>query len=104
MAGIARRASARIFLLRAILGMNCGTTSLKRRVLSFLTGKRSAKSGCISFATNFSLWLKIPRDVSGQQRVTVPDHDAIRIGTLNSILRAVSRHKGISRDAIIDLL
>ena len=39
-----------------------------------------------------------------QQRVTVPDHDAIRIGTLNSILRAVSRHKGMSRDAIIDLL
>lgn len=38
------------------------------------------------------------------QRVTVPDHDTIRIGTLNSILRAVSRHKGMNRDAIVNLL
>jgi len=26
------------------------------------------------------------------QRIAVPDHDALRIGTFNSILRAVSNH------------
>jgi predicted RNA binding protein YcfA (HicA-like mRNA interferase family) len=35
-------------------------------------------------------------------RIAVPAHRALRVGTLNSILRAVSRHKGISRQEIID--
>jgi len=37
-------------------------------------------------------------------RVAVPAHTALRVGTLNSILRAVSRHKGITRQDIIDSL
>ena len=37
-------------------------------------------------------------------RVTVPGHSPLRIGTLNSILRAVSRHKGVTRDALLDSL
>jgi predicted RNA binding protein YcfA (HicA-like mRNA interferase family) len=35
------------------------------------------------------------------QRIAVPNHDPLRIGTLVSILRSVARHKGVSRDAII---
>ena len=35
------------------------------------------------------------------QRIAVPDHRSLRVGTFNSILRAVSRHKGVPRDAII---
>ncbi len=35
------------------------------------------------------------------QRLSVPDHPALRIGTLNAILRAVSRHKGVSREDIL---
>ena len=38
------------------------------------------------------------------QRIAVPDHDAIRVGTFNSILRAVATHKGVSREAIIATL
>jgi predicted RNA binding protein YcfA (HicA-like mRNA interferase family) len=30
-------------------------------------------------------------------RVAVPAHKALRVGTLNSILRAVSDHKGVDR-------
>ncbi len=38
------------------------------------------------------------------QRIAVPDHKPLRLGTLNAILRAVSRHKGIDRaDLIRDL-
>ena len=37
-------------------------------------------------------------------RIAVPAHRALRVGTLNSILRAVSRHKGVTRQDIIDSL
>ena len=37
-------------------------------------------------------------------RLAVPAHPALRVGTLNSILRSVALHKGLSRDAIIDSL
>jgi hypothetical protein len=34
-------------------------------------------------------------------RIAIPDHHPLRIGTFNSILRAVARHKGVEREAII---
>lgn len=37
-------------------------------------------------------------------RLVVPDHKVLRVGTLNSILRAVSNHKGISRQSILRFL
>ena len=40
-------------------------------------------------------------DEPSRQRITVPDHKALRIGTLNSILRAVSNHKQVSRDTLL---
>ena len=42
--------------------------------------------------------------VPTNQRVAVPDHQNLRVGTLNAILRAVSRHKGIRREDILRLL
>ena len=39
-------------------------------------------------------------DAPTQHRVSIPDHDPLRIGTLNAILRAVAKAKGISRDEI----
>jgi hypothetical protein len=35
------------------------------------------------------------------QRIAIPDHDPLRLGTFISILRSVAQHKGVSRDAII---
>lgn len=37
-------------------------------------------------------------------RVAVPAHKAMRIGTLNGILRAVASHKGVDRQAILNSL
>ena len=34
-------------------------------------------------------------------RIAIPDHHPLRLGTLNSILRAVGRRKGVPREAII---
>ena len=38
------------------------------------------------------------------QRIAIPDHDPLRLGTLISILRVVAQHKGATRDTIIGTL
>jgi predicted RNA binding protein YcfA (HicA-like mRNA interferase family) len=35
-------------------------------------------------------------------RVAVPAHKRVRVGTVNSILRAVASHKGVDRQVILD--
>jgi predicted RNA binding protein YcfA (HicA-like mRNA interferase family) len=37
-------------------------------------------------------------------RIAVPAHSALRVGTLNSILRFVARHKGVDRQDVLDSL
>ena len=39
-----------------------------------------------------------------EHRVAVPAHKVLRIGTLNGILRAVAKHKGVDRQAILESL
>ena len=36
-----------------------------------------------------------------RQRIAIPDHNPLRLGTFGSILRKVAQHKGVPRDAII---
>jgi predicted RNA binding protein YcfA (HicA-like mRNA interferase family) len=43
-------------------------------------------------------------DMPSRQRISVPDHNPVRIGTLNSILRLVSAHKGVDKQAILETL
>ena len=43
----------------------------------------------------------IETEEPSHQRIAVPNHTGLRIGTLNSILRAVSNHKGVTRDEIV---
>ncbi len=38
------------------------------------------------------------------QRLSVPNHNPVRVGTLNSIIRAVSLHKGVARQELLDTL
>lgn len=40
-------------------------------------------------------------DEPKDQRLAVPDHTVLRLGTLSSILRAVSQHKSVDRDALL---
>jgi predicted RNA binding protein YcfA (HicA-like mRNA interferase family) len=37
-------------------------------------------------------------------RIAVPAHKSLRIGTLNAILKAVARHKNVSRDDVLQSL
>ena len=43
-------------------------------------------------------------EIPSHHRIAVPAHAALRIGTLNAILRAVAAHKGVARDAILATL
>jgi len=38
------------------------------------------------------------------QRLAVPNHNPLRLGTLNAILRAVAAHKGVDRQAVLESL
>jgi predicted RNA binding protein YcfA (HicA-like mRNA interferase family) len=38
------------------------------------------------------------------QRIAMPNHHPLRIGTFNGILRAVSNHKGVTREAVVSTL
>jgi predicted RNA binding protein YcfA (HicA-like mRNA interferase family) len=38
------------------------------------------------------------------QRIAIPAHQVLRVGTLNSILRAVATHKGVTRQALVQSL
>ena len=35
------------------------------------------------------------------QRISVPAHQSLRVGTLNGILRAVARHKDVTREGVL---
>ncbi len=40
-------------------------------------------------------------EAPSHQRLAIPNHNPVRLGTLNSILRLVARHKGVERDEIL---
>jgi predicted RNA binding protein YcfA (HicA-like mRNA interferase family) len=41
-------------------------------------------------------------ETPSRQRIPVPDHAPVRIGTLNTILRLVSRHKNVRKEEILE--
>ena len=43
-------------------------------------------------------------DVPVHQRIVVPAHKNLRIGTLNAILRSVATHKAVSKDEVLKTL
>jgi len=40
-------------------------------------------------------------EVPGHQRIPIPTHKELRIGTLNAIIRLDANHKGIPREEIL---
>jgi len=38
------------------------------------------------------------------QRVSAPNHNPLRVGTLNGILKAVAAHKGVDRETLLNSL
>ena len=47
--------------------------------------------------------LRLTATLGGQEHhLTVPNHDPIKVGTLNSILKDVAAHANLSRDELLD--
>lgn len=40
-------------------------------------------------------------ETPGHQRLSIPNHNPVRVGTLNAIVRAVAGHKGVDRQAVL---
>lgn len=70
-----------------------------------LSGRELAKSLCREWQYQqmhqTGSHIILETDEPFRQRITVPNHKALGIGTLNSILRAVSNHKQVSRDTLM---
>jgi predicted RNA binding protein YcfA (HicA-like mRNA interferase family) len=45
--------------------------------------------------------MRLTTQRGGEHHITIPRHNPLRIGTLNSILRDVAEHLGIDRDDLI---
>jgi len=43
-------------------------------------------------------------ETPGHQRLSVPNHNPLRVGTLNAIVRTVAAHKGVERQTVLDSL
>lgn len=43
-------------------------------------------------------------DDPGHQRIAIPRHQELRLGTFVAIVRAVAKHKGVTRAAVIESL
>jgi predicted RNA binding protein YcfA (HicA-like mRNA interferase family) len=42
--------------------------------------------------------------IPSHQRISIPNHSPLRVGTLNGILRTVSMHKKVSKQDTLDTL
>jgi predicted RNA binding protein YcfA (HicA-like mRNA interferase family) len=48
--------------------------------------------------------LRLTTQESGEHHITVPNHDSLRTGTLNGIIKDVAEHVGITRDLVVKQL
>jgi predicted RNA binding protein YcfA (HicA-like mRNA interferase family) len=48
--------------------------------------------------------IRLTTSVGGGHHITIPNHDPIKIGTLNGILREVGSHAGLGREELLHKL
>lgn len=48
--------------------------------------------------------VRLTTQQGGEHHVTIPNHDPLRIGTLNGVLRDAADHFGITKDELIEEL
>lgn len=71
-----------------------------------LSGRQLANSLCRHWAYRevhqTGSHIILQTEVPGHQRLPIPDHKTLKIGTLNAILRLVADHKSVSRETILE--
>lgn len=45
--------------------------------------------------------MRLTTQENGEHHITIPKHEALRIGTLNRILHDVAEHSGLERDELL---
>lgn len=48
--------------------------------------------------------IRLTTQQNGQHHLTIPNHDPLRIGTLNAILTEVAQHIGVSKEELAERL
>ena len=48
--------------------------------------------------------IRLTTQQNGQHHITIPNHDPLKIGTLNAILTEVAQHLGVSKQELIEKL
>ena len=48
--------------------------------------------------------IRLTTQENGQHHITIPNHDPLKIGTLNAILTEVAQHLGIPKQELIEKL
>jgi predicted RNA binding protein YcfA (HicA-like mRNA interferase family) len=48
--------------------------------------------------------VRLSTQQNGNHNITVPNHDPLRIGTLNAILADVAHHHGVTKQEVVDNL
>ena len=48
--------------------------------------------------------IRLTTQQNGQHHITIPNHDPLKIGTLNAILTEVAQHLGVSKQELIGRL
>jgi predicted RNA binding protein YcfA (HicA-like mRNA interferase family) len=46
--------------------------------------------------------IRLTTQENGQHHVTIPAHDPLKIGTLNSILRSIAEHFSLTKDELVE--
>ena len=46
--------------------------------------------------------IRLTTQQNGQHHITIPNHDPLKIGTLNAILTEVAQHLGVSKQELIE--
>jgi predicted RNA binding protein YcfA (HicA-like mRNA interferase family) len=73
-----------------------------------LSGHQLAAALCRSWAyvivNQVGSHIILQTEIPSQHRLAIPAHKALRIGTLNGLLRSVALHKSVDRQAILDSL
>ena len=73
-----------------------------------LSGERLAKCLCKKWGYQrvhqTGSHVVLDTEEPSHQRIAVPNHGSLRIGTLNSLLRTIAKHKQTSREFILKSL
>lgn len=78
------------------------------RIPRNLSGKNLAKMLCREWnyvvVHQTGSHIILDTEIPSKQRIVVPAHKALRVGTLNGILRSVASHKNVLREDILSAL